>query len=561
MDQAMTTPIPHQRPRTVQRLIGNLDRQSLLLMVLIAITLLRLIDHYRVTSATYDESCHIAAGMELIDRGKYTYDIHHPPLARVVSALPLYLKGIRSFDLKNCIEEGNAILRSSGSPHLNLTLARMGSLLFLFLAAWIVYLWSCRWFSKWTALLALVILLNLPPVIGHGSLAALDVPGAAGLLTASYTIMRWLEKPTTSAWIWMSLGIVLAVLTKFSNIAFLPLIILCIMVVYLTRGGAALRDLRRGLKVHLRQSMASLFLVFLLIPVCYRFYKIVIIPPSGTGQFVGRLFPPESVLHKAAVRLIETPTPWHPLVAGIYYVDVHNRVGHDGYLLGEFRRHGWWYFFLVVLLVKTPLGVLLGSSLLLWSGRDHSIFNHALFCRIAPILILLFCLLVNINNGVRHILVLYFFGSIALADVLVLWWDRGGYRQWAVKGLLLLLLTESFFAHPHYVGHFNLLAGKNPERILADSDLDWGQDLLHLRRYLEEHNLSNVEIVYFGAAPVEEFIPEQHRRPRSDSKEKYLAISLRYLYLENARQGLFEDLMQRNPIARIGSSIVLYRVR
>jgi hypothetical protein len=561
MGQTMTNPILRLKQAFKSRLIGKFDRHSLLLMALIAVTLLRLIDHYRVTSATYDESCHIAAGMELVDQGKYTYDIHHPPLARVVPALPLYLKGIRSFGLKNCIEEGNAILRSTGSPHLNLTLARMGSLLFLLLAAWIVYLWSCRWFSRRTGLLALVILLNLPPVIGHGSLAALDVPGAAGLLTASYLILRWLEKPTTSGWIWMSFGIVLAVLTKFSNIVFLPLTILAIVVVYLMRGRTALQDLCWVRKVRLRQSIASLFLVFLLIPVCYRFYTTVVIPPSGTDQFVGRVFPPESLLHKTAVHLIETPTPWHPFVTGIYFVDAHNRVGHDGYLLGEFRRHGWWYFFLVVLLVKTPLGVLLGTPLLLWRGRDHSVFNHAHFCRIAPILILLFCLLVNINNGVRHILVLYFFGSIALADVLVQWWGRGGSCQWAVKGLLLLLLTESIFAHPFYVGHFNLLAGKSPERILADSDLDWGQDLLHLRRYLEEHNLSNVEIAYFGTAPVDEIIPERHRRPRSDAKEKYLAISLRYLYLENARQGLFQDLMQRDPIARIGSSIVLYRIR
>jgi hypothetical protein len=302
-------------------------------------------------------------------------------------------------------------------------------------------------------------------------------------------------------------------------------------------------------------------LVFLLIPVCYHFSSAVVIPPSGTHQFVGRLFPSESLLHKAAVRLIETPTPWHLFVTGVYYVGAHNQVGHDGYLLGEFRRHGWWYFFLVVLLVKTPLGMLLGAPLLLWNVKNRSFLNHALFCRIAPVLILLFCLLISINNGVRHILVLYFFLSIALADALVQWWDRGGYRQWAVKGLLLFLLTESGFAHPHYIGHFNLLAGKHPERILADSDLDWGQDLLHLRKYLEDHNLTNVEIVYFGAAPVDEIIPERHRHPRSDAKENYLAISLRYLYLENARQGIFKDLLQRDPIARIGSSIFLYRLR
>jgi 4-amino-4-deoxy-L-arabinose transferase-like glycosyltransferase len=185
--------------------------------------------------------------------------------------------------LKNCIEEGNAILRSTDSAHLNLTLARMGNLLFLFLAARIVYLWSCRWFTRRTGLLALMILFNLPPVIGHGSLAALDVPGAAGLLTASYAILRWMEMPSTGGWIRMSLGILLAILTKFSNIAFLPLTILAIFVVYFMGGRAALQELCRGGKIRLRQSIASLFLVFLLIPVCYHFSSAVV-STSSSGK-------------------------------------------------------------------------------------------------------------------------------------------------------------------------------------------------------------------------------------------------------------------------------------
>ena len=556
----MTSSILLDEQAISPRVIAWFGSHSLWLTILIIVTLLRLIDHYRVTSATYDESFHIAAGMELLDQGTYTYDIHHPPLARVLFALPLFVKGIRSVGLTSGIEEGNAILRSSGDPHLNLTLARMANVIFLLLAAWIVYLWCCRWFSKRTALLALLILLNLPPIIGHSSLAALDVPGAAGLIAAIYTILRWLEKPSTIGWVSMSLGILLAILTKFSNIVFLPLTVMGMLAVYWIGRGAALYDLRRQWKARLRQSIASLLLIFLLIPLCYRFYTTAAIPPLGSRQFVSRFFPAESLLHRVSVRLIETPTPWHPFITGVYYVGAHNRSGHDGYLLGEYRRHGWWYFFLIVLLYKTPLAMLLGTPLLARNWCRRSSFDHSLFCLVAPLLILLFCLSVNINNGVRHILVLYLFWSIVLARGLVKWWDLGGRRRWIVKGLLLLLMTESFLSHPLYIGHFNLLAGRHPERILADSDLDWGQDLLHLRQYLAEHDLTNVEIVYFGAAAVDEIIPERYRRPGPHSKEKYIAISLRYLYLENARQGLFQDLLRQAPLARIGSSIVLYRV-
>jgi len=82
MDHTMTISILHLGRTISRRLNGKFSGESLLMAALIAITLMRLIDHYRVTSATYDESCHIAAGMELLDRGRYTYDIHHPPLER-----------------------------------------------------------------------------------------------------------------------------------------------------------------------------------------------------------------------------------------------------------------------------------------------------------------------------------------------------------------------------------------------------------------------------------------------------------------------------------------------
>ena len=41
-------------------------------------------------------------------------------------------------------------------------------------------------------------------------------------------------------------------------------------------------------------------------------------------------------------------------------------------------------------------------------------------------------------------------------------------------------------AHPDYLPYFNALAGSNPERIVVDSDLDWGQDLKRLGRRLKE---------------------------------------------------------------------------
>src|SRR5205807_845389 len=52
---------------------------------------------WRVYSNTWDEPEHLAAGVELLDRGRYEYDTEHPPLARVLLALGPYLAGAHSF--------------------------------------------------------------------------------------------------------------------------------------------------------------------------------------------------------------------------------------------------------------------------------------------------------------------------------------------------------------------------------------------------------------------------------------------------------------------------------
>jgi Transposase len=76
--------------------VRRMSRSSaaiLLLLTLVAIV--RLLPTYTTFGQTYDEPFHIAAGMEWLDKGEYTYRILHPPLARVAVALGPYLSGLR----------------------------------------------------------------------------------------------------------------------------------------------------------------------------------------------------------------------------------------------------------------------------------------------------------------------------------------------------------------------------------------------------------------------------------------------------------------------------------
>ena len=104
-------------------------------LVILSLGTLPIIGTYPVFSHTADEPAHIAAGMELLDRGSFTYEQQHPPLARLAVAIGPYLLGARSHGATDIIDEGLAILYTSGDYLWTLSAARLGVLpLFIALA-------------------------------------------------------------------------------------------------------------------------------------------------------------------------------------------------------------------------------------------------------------------------------------------------------------------------------------------------------------------------------------------------------------------------------------------
>ena len=66
-----------------------------LLIILVAVGCIRIVNASGNFWQTWDEPIHIAAGMEWLEKHQYTYEPLHPPLARVMCALGLYMDGVR----------------------------------------------------------------------------------------------------------------------------------------------------------------------------------------------------------------------------------------------------------------------------------------------------------------------------------------------------------------------------------------------------------------------------------------------------------------------------------
>ncbi|HYB61976.1 MAG TPA: glycosyltransferase family 39 protein [Methylomirabilota bacterium] len=520
---------------------------------------------WNILSATYDEPYHIAAGMEWLDKGTYTYESQHPPLARVALALGPYLRGLRSCSRTDAKDEGYAILYSAGNYKYNLAAARSGNLPFFVLGCLVVFLWARRWFGRAAAVWGVLLFVNLPPILGHAGLATLDMACAASGALAMYAFLRCLEEPAWQRLVLLCVSLALAFLCKFSSLPFLGACFLCgFAVLALEKGAASLRAFRWR---HFfgRVGMVSAAVLVLLWG-GYRFSWAPVAVHTGDIPEIDANFANRPFLRSMAYKAVQTPIPLGQFLRGLRVVSLHNEQGHGSYLLGEFRETGWWYFFPVVVGVKTPIGFLILAGLgivVIMRGFQRSAWQQRLTV-IFPVAIFLVCMGTRIDLGVRHILAIYpplaVLAGYAASECLAL--ARRTWRPVLILPIVLVawVVAGSWMARPDYLAYFNQFAGAHPERILAESDLDWGQDLYRLSDRLRGLHVDRVSIRYFGTAPLEKagLPPYSMLSPDVPTTHGYVAVSVRFLTLEYARNGSFAWLKNRPPHEIVGKSIYLY---
>jgi hypothetical protein len=357
-------------------------------------------------------------------------------------------------------------------------------------------------------------------------------------------------------------------LSKFSTLLFLPVCLLVTLLLYWLAGKTGdRRHCPRGAKTtpwdsgasHLVSLALAAALALLVIWAGYRF---------SFGPMTPKPYRPLEMVDKW-VGGISLPAP--ELFDGIAEVEWHNARGHPSWLLGEYRMHGWWYFFPVVFAVKTPLAFIL----LCIAGYD-ACFSRKHFAwqlwvpgACAPA-ILAVCIPTSINLGVRHILVMYpmlaivaGFGATSLLQT----------KKRAVMGAAIALLLwqtlSSAMVHPDYLAYFNEFVWSEPERILSDSDLDWGQDLQRLSNKLKELGVKEVWMVCFGTADTSKLgFPTVKLAQPYQPVTGWIAVSAHMTTIESAM--IQKDIRRSDaplgwleserPVARIGKTIKLYYV-
>jgi 4-amino-4-deoxy-L-arabinose transferase-like glycosyltransferase len=474
---------------------------------------------HRVFAPVADEPVHVAAGYQWW-HGDVAWDIPHPPLARILEALPVVSRptpGTTDFAGRGRM----LLIEASGVTRL-LARARLANLIFLLIALICTIRWGLR-YSRGVALLAAAMLVSIPPILGHAGLATTDMAVAAMLPLSLLALDRWLRARTAANALLLGLAIAGGALAKFSFIVFFPVCALAILIA------------RRPAIEASRSARGILIAASVAFVVVWAGYQFTFGPSKAWGN-------------------VRVPAP--AFVDGLNVVKIHNELGHDAYLLGNVRRLGWWYYFPAVFFFKTPLPfqllALAGMMIIVRRRREY------LDLVLILVAVMLSVLPSTINIGIRHILPIYpplcVVAAIGAAEL----WRRARAARVAVVALCAWLFIGVALAHPDYLAWFNEAAGGHPERIALDSNLEWGQDMLRLRRIVRERHIDKIYVLAINEIGLDghDVYLEPSRPTRG-----WIAVGETQIHLdEYARAGGYDWLKRYQPVERVGKSIRLYHV-
>jgi len=542
----------------------------------------------RQKSTAFDELAHLSAAWTHLALGDYRMSPDHPPLVKKLAALPLLFIDVRmkpddaAWAQRRPWEFGKRWLyRWNDADRLlfwgRLPIVALGAALGI-----AVYLWSRRRFGRASGLLAFGLCALSPDMLAHGGLVTTDLGIALFVFLAVIAFDAVTRNVTPLRVLLAGLAAGAAFATKHSSLVLLP--ILGSLAAFLVFAGEPLRLGGRSLVGWTRRALAlgivlALMGVLALATVwaAYGFDSRFSPDPVVNASFDWEKLEPENAAAGTTIRLAHRlhllPDPY---LYGFLRFFEHSEA-RPSFLLGQRSDRGFPHYFLVSFLVKTPLALLalLGLGI---AARRHSATGarEEAFVWIPLVVYAGLTLSRGINIGHRHLLPLYPFLFVA-AGRAAAWAWRPGRR--APKAVLLALATwyaaATVSVHPHHLAYFNELVGgpRNGYRVLVDSNLDWGQDLKLLARWVEKQGLERIRLSYFGTGD-----PEYYRLP-ADLLPGYVmpvparvvaevqpgdvvavsATNLQCVYLAPEVCPLMERLRRMEPLAQVGYSILIYR--
>lgn len=573
---------------------GVLSRSSLLLWHNVAAIVILLVHGCllwsisAVNAPTADEAAHLTAGLSHWRSGNFSLYCVNPPLMRLISSFPLNFLQLqedwRQADAGPYSRPEFTIayqfLDANGPAVLwYFTLGRRMQILALLVGGWLCFRWSQQLYGPSSGLIALLLWCFDPNILAWGAAITPDAGAAAFGVIAGYCFWTWLKSPSWSSAAIATIALGLAELSKSTWILFFALF----PIMWLVWRFGNRRD--NVPKPKSSQLIAILLGGVYLLNLGYGFEGTL--RPLGEFEFISQTLGggdahqiPGNRFRGTLLDRILIPVPEN-YVRGIDIQKYDFEVGKWSYLCGESKKGGWWYYYLIAMLVKTPLGTivvfLLAMVLTVSQVRFRIRFCDAFVLLLPAIAVfVLVSSQTGFNRYLRYILPAIPFIFIFISSIGIDFNYRRRKSAIIWSFVLFSSILSSLSVFPHSMSYFNLAAG-GPEgghRYLLDANIDWGQDLWELKRFLDRHPEADpIHVAYYGFARPEHAGISSLDVPRILEPEAVLdnkvlkpgwyAISVNYLYgykrYEND-EPVYTYFQRFTPVAKAGYSIYIYRI-
>jgi len=303
-----------------------------------------------------------------------------------------------------------------------------------------------------------------PNLVAHSRLATLDLPVTAFFSLACLAAWRWTRFPSAIGLAAFGTLAGTACLVKLTGLHLFPAVVLGSIL----DGGPRRERLRR----------AGL---------------LVLAGAAGTGAL-------------AVLAYGGDPSPFATAVVEKLR---HGREGHFAYLLGERATRGFLLYYPIAIAVKTPLALLIAGSVgavALARRRVRGDARGFAAWALAPAAWVLAAMtLTGVNIGLRHVLPAWP-ALLALAGAGAAELARGGRTaRLLVVALGAWAAVAAATITPDHLAYFHELAGgpDRGDRILIDSNLDWGQDEGRMRAWVAARRDAGETVSVNPPRPVE----------------------------------------------------------
>lgn len=532
-------------------------------------------------SPTMDEQNHIARGLAFLRTGDPRLSLEHPPLINSISALPLLtMPQLRlPFDhpswerREGWYEFADLFLwQYNHDTNRIVFLARYPIVILTLMLALAAFRFAGRLWGRAAALPALVLFLFEPNIMAHGRYSTTDIGVTLFTFLTTMVLWRLWHRPASPSWRTWALVSVLMGLSFAGKLSALGFVfvwsILALLPIYDDSEGRYFRSSLRRLAMLVAAGMASLLIVWASFAFQWGQFGFVSDPLVPFNGWRGPM-----------------PTFW----AGLEQIAMLGGSGRSlAFLFGRFSETGWTLYFPTAFVVKTPIPLLI---MILVAGFvliiQRTTRKRAIFLTLAAIAFYALAMQGALNIGYRHVLpalpyILLLVSGLAAPELRTMSRISLSPRKLLAVGSGCLIII-ALWVHPHYLGYFNLAVGgpANGYRVLTDSNVDWGQDLIRLKQWMTANDVERVELGWFGTADPDYYGISYNPMPGL-GRDKFFrlwwelpfdparphpgiyAISASSLWeppLRVEEKQVYAWFRDREPDDRVGNSILIYRVQ